>query len=651
MRHIVFEQYQAQAYQDFLNRLDTIAAKLIAARIDFDPALPLLQIESRILSARSKHAWSLYRIVSLLRSIIKGSPQEPLRQQTFFSQALFYNRLNDSLPELDACFKLLGQMSVTAIDHAESFLLRVLVWELLQALNPLSCKEAQELSENLYHRSAHCQYSFINIPKELHSKIRHYFYSQSDAQKIILLEQVRMFKFHNFLQNDVTPDIIRNALHTLHQGAVRFHQSNHLPLVLNLDITNMESEHKKRVDLLKFLQAQVEFYENPMSSILLERHLDASLFNILDCFDSPVLEPNLRAYMKPADKLKFIFDAIVFRPTDFVQPEWGILTVEASKRFAPTWLATVTTNYFTPASPGAVYVRTKLPNYQFVDLNSNFYDSISDGGFKKRQYQSDTRTLIANLLLRLESELLIKQNLAVFTVKIANYQIAKARLSQQILDLIGILNERVEQIVQYNDSSESLRQFEAMQQAYFGEDTLELRCQQLHDQLEAMTPLILPDLDNSSLLGKDLAKAHAQLQAFQAHDTVMSLAGQFSELLAVTQRIESEYQQEQSQFVFPRGRLHWGRQFPYVSILAFLLGAMGMAVAIGIATGSPYFAYLVVPGLIDYTMPICLLAIAVGTGVLLKSGLNLSRYQFFGKTVGLTSSSFLSDSAITVPRI
>lgn len=78
---------------------------------------------------------------------------------------------------------------------------------------------------------------------------------------------------------------------------------------------------------------------------------------------------------------------------------------------------------------------------------------------------------------------------------------------------------------------------------------------------------------------------------------------------------------------------------------------MSLAVAIGIAAGSPYFAYLVVPCLIDYRMSICLLAIAVGTGVLLKAGFNLSRYQFFGKTVGLTSSFFLSDSAITEPQI
>ena len=494
MRYFVFERYQVHAYQDFLKRLDVISARLIAARIDFDPGLTLAQIDRQALSSRAKYAWCLHRSLYLLRAIINGPPESALQQPTFFSQTVFYNRLDAALSDLDTCFKLFVEMSTEDIDHAQSFLLRVLVWELLQVLNPASCKQAQEISENLYHRSVHCKMGFNTLPPILHSKIRHFFHAQIDTQKIVLLEQIRVFNFHTFLQNDVTPEMIRNALTALQADAVRFHQANHLPLILQLDVITMQADHKKRVDILTFLQEQLVPDESPISAALLGQHLNAVLFNVLDCFDSPVLEPNHYSYMKPADKFKFIFDAIVFRPDDKVKSVLSVVSTELFYALAPERLAKTTNRLLTPISPGEAYLRTKGYPHPFTDLNSYLYDSLSETRGKKRQYQTDARSLIAQLLLRLESELRVKQDVIALARKITDYQINKTQLSQQILDLIGILTTRIQQISQYNDPSDALRQFEEMKRAYFGEDSLEMRCQQLHTQLEALTFLDLPKL-------------------------------------------------------------------------------------------------------------------------------------------------------------
>ena len=632
MRHIVFEHYQAQSYQDFLKRLAVIESTLITARIDFDPGMQFSQIECAHLTLRSKHAWCLYRIVTLLRSIVKGPAQEVQRHKTLFPQMLFYNCFNEALPELDACFKLLKQMGSADIDHTDNFLLGVLVWELLQALNPLSCSGTQALWENLYHRSEQWQNGFTRMPRELHSKLRSYFHFQVDTQKIILLERISAFKFYAYLQTEVTPETIQNALNTLRCETQRFHASNLSQVALNVVTGSMEIEHKKRVDILNFLQEQLVPFEEPISASLLEQHLNGSMIPILDCFDSPVRHPNPFFYLKPADKLKFIFDAIVFRPSDAVQSELGMLTVEVAKQWAPNWLAAATTHYLAPTSLGARYVHTKLSNHQFSDFNSNIYDSFTVAAPKKTQYQADAGGLIANLLLRLEAELVVKKNLTVLAGKIAAYDLSKIRLSQQILDLIAVLNTRLEQIVQYHDCSHSLLQFEQMYRDYFGQDTLEIKCQQLHDQIEALTPLVPPDLEPASALAKALNKVHSQLEVLKAQNKIISLGRQFSELVVAIQRFESQYQNEQAQFVFPNPDPTWRRKFPYVSLLALLLAAMGLAVAVGIMTGNPCFTFLVLPCLIDYTLPICVFAASLGATVFLTSAMNLSRYQFFGKT-------------------
>ncbi|MCX7119793.1 MAG: hypothetical protein NTZ86_08040, partial [Legionellales bacterium] len=632
MRHIVFEHYQAQSYQDFLKRLAVIESTLITARINFDPGIQFSQIECAQLTLRSKHAWCIYRIVTLLRSIVKGPAQEVQRHKTLFPQMLFYNRFNEALPELDACFKLLKQMGSADIDHTDNFLLGVLVWELLQALNPLSCSGMQVLWENLYHRSAQWQNGFTRMPKELHSKLRSYFHFQVDTQKILLLERISAFKFYAYLQTEVTPETIQNALNTLLCEMQRFHASNLSQVALNVVTGNIEIEHKKRVDILKFLQRQLVPFEEPISASLLEQHLNGSMIPILDCFDSPVCHPNSFSHLKPADKLKFIFDAIVFRPTDYVPSELGMLAAEVAKQWAPSWLTAVTTHYIVPASLGARFVHTKLSDHQFSEFNSNLYDSFNVAAPKKRQYQEDAGRLIAQLLLRLETELVIKRGLTVLVGNISTYHLSKTRLSQQMLNLIAVLNTRVEQIVQYRDCSQSLQQFEQLYRDYFGQDTLENKCQQLHDQIEAITVLVPPELDQVSGLAKDLDLVHQQLDVLKAQNNIMSLARQFSELLAATQRFESQYQTEQAQFVFPTPSPTWRGKFPYVSLLALLLAVMGLAVSIGIMTGNPCFAFLVLPCLIECTVPICVLASGLGATVLLRSAMNLSRYQFFGKT-------------------
>ena len=214
MTQTIFERYTTRGYQDFLSRLEALESKLVSARIDFDPALTFTQMDNALLSEQAKYAWCICRIINLLRFIIKG-PSYALENKSFFPQMLFYRRLDDALPELEECFKILKHLGTREIDNRDAFLLGVLFWELLQTLNPSICRESNELWDNLYHRSFHWQNGFTTMPRQLHSKLRAYFHRKTDADKIGLLQEIRTCVFHNYLHTDVTPETIRNALNTL----------------------------------------------------------------------------------------------------------------------------------------------------------------------------------------------------------------------------------------------------------------------------------------------------------------------------------------------------------------------------------------------------------------------------------------------------
>lgn len=629
MTQTIFERYTTQAYQDFLNRLEAVESKLVSARIDFDPTLTFTQMDNAVLSEQARHAWCLCRIISLLRTIIKG-PSHALENKSFFPKMLFYRRLEEALPELEECFKLLKQLGTREIDNRDTFLLGVLVWELLQSLNPLICRESKELWDNLHRRSLYWQSGFTTMPRQLHSKLRTYFHARTDAHKIDLLQEIRTCVFHDYLRTDVTPEMIRNALNTLQFNAnAELQHTVSTPISMNLNNDILTAEHKKRLDTLDFLHAQLESYDNPISANLLAQHLNSAMFNILDCFDSPVSEPNTYSYLTPADKLKFIFDAIVFRTNDAVSSEVALVASGVFQALAPKWLTTTASTYLVSASPGTTYIRTKFPNYQPIDLNPYLYDSVTDPGTKKKLYQQNARSMIADLKQRLDKTLVYQQSLKTLVGNVRACQAAKILYVHQILSLIALLATRVEHIVQYQDCSESVSQFEIAYRNYFGDTALDARSQLIISQIGRLIPLSDSEINRNSVLAGDLRCVNQQIMDLQGQNELLNVTQKFSELLAATQRYETQYHEEQARFTFPEPNATWRKNFPYYTMLAFLLGAISLVISIGILIGNPYLTLLVLPVLVNYTVPVCVLAGSVGSTVLLKSGIDLIRYGFF----------------------
>lgn len=631
-------------YQDFLHQLDRIELKLTDERINFDPGSSFSEIERSNYTATIKSAWCLHRLIVLLRNVVK---QPPGKTHALFPFTSFSLRLYQALPQLSACMKLLIQMQAEVIREPQGFIIAVLFWEILQSLNPSVCPENRALWETLYHGSAAWKESFTRLPRQLYSRLRIYFHTQDNEQKLSIFEKIRELHFHAALQIDMTPDTLCNMLERL-KGNLSAQILN-WPIQYESDLNEITQRCEDRIRTLKYLRKKLESHLT-VDAKDLESYLSHLLFNILDCFDSPIKNPNTYSYLRPSDKLKFIFDGIVQIATEEANTsrenyfsDLKNMALDLGSAFLPQKVTDYIMN-----SPGEIYLRTKWPEYQPIELNHTLYHSLHFASSRKEHYRKDGKIVIDNMIDCIRKESVLKQKWMITQNSITDYLMQRTQFIQQLCILHEIMIKRFEQIDRFNDSSEFITQYEETYRSYFGRSSIEEKCRQLNALKLTISPLDTNDLLEGSILDRDIKKLNQVIVKLHEED-FLSLANQFQTLLETTQRFEGNYQDEQARFAFPQTNTHIRVRFPYLSLLGLLFSIMGMTLSIGLLIGSHYFTFLMLPIVINYTIPICALAIGLCATMMVKASLDLLRYRFF--TASLTTQNDSPTNSLQVLQI
>lgn len=621
----VSEHVHVNTYADFLRRLDTIEQSLCSEDGNFDPVWSLARVESDTVSVHARQTWYMYQIVSVLKTIIKGPV---VGRATLFPTLSFYTRLQTELPKLDMYFKKMNRIGANPVLNDDDFFHGVLLWELLQALNPQSCPQAGVLWEALYHRSPAWKLGFTSVPPNLHAQLRAYFYTKSADAKIIVLNKLRGLGFHAYLQAEITPASTLDAFQSLERNL----RSNLHYNVLHFSIENIEEDYQKRLRIFTFLQTQLAS-TMVIDAATLERALRTDVADITDYFDSSIESSNSQFfYLKPADKLKFLFDAIVFQPTEsFASSEIGMFAYSLGRAILPSVVTNYIVNYMT-TSPGKSYIQKFKPNYQPIEFNPYIYNDIATQESKKNFYREDGKKLLNHLTERLEQEISMKRQMAALHAQIEAYQHERSKLLEEILDVMDVLHQRIDCIVQYKYCPNTVSQFDEVYRRKFGTTTLETKAQLLHDHLVAIPILAQSNIKQNSPLDIIRQRLNDRITVLNEEASIVDVTRHFKELVDTTKHYESKFQQDQAHFSFPATNRVWQKKFPYLSLLTLILASVGLAVSIGILFGNPYFTFLVLPALLKYTVPICAVTATFGASLIAKSGLDLLRYRFFSVT-------------------
>lgn len=623
MFSIIFERYHIQNYDYFLRKLDNIEAKLIAVNISFDPAISFEQINTNLHSEKVKYAWSIHRIIKVFRTIIKGVDSVQA-QKSLFPRLSFHRRFHAALPELNECIGLLKSMSTTTDCDDDIFVASVLLWEFLRVLNPLTNHQSQELWDSLYHHSKSWHDALTLMPRQLYSKLRGYFNRSQTEQQIILLGKIQNCSLYELLQTDVTPNAVSHTLEGVENTLTQ--RQNDVKLSLRTDLEQHVTDYEARKNVLQDLKTKLA-ETVPDTAEFLTNYLNNITISILACFDSPVLGSG-HGYLRPSDKLKFIFDAIVFSETTPLSSELGLLVWDVMSAVP---LFSQVTHALNTDSPGAIYVKSKLPNYISIEYNDTLYRTFTSGKAKKEQYRTDATKLIEDLTQRFALEVDIKKTFKLMQGRITSYQNERTALLQQILDVTRLLKRAVDDIVLYNDPSTSIQQFEIMFQRYFVPVSLEHKLNAITAQLTAITCITVDSekLNHDSDLAKDLITLNQFIENLHRDNILNTVAQKFTESLGSVRSLEIKFKQEQNRCAFPEITVGLRKQFPYFSLLMLIIGAMGLALSLSILLGYPSFAMLILPILLNYTVPICVTVAALSAGLVVKASLDILRYRFF----------------------
>lgn len=613
------EYYRAETYQVFLRKLDAIESTLIAIKISFDPTLPIEQHGG--LSENIKYAWYLYQIIALLKLTLKGPAY---KQKSWFPQLSFYARVQTALPTLDAYFKEIQKIEANNEVNDEHFLLGVLFFEMLKTLNPRFTQGNNELWSLLYHGSPAWREGSRRMPVILDENLHRYFHTVETGEKIRLLDQIQNLDYHSYLQANVTPANSRDALKSLYISCATS-QKAVVPVDISYLKDNLDAEYqKKRIRQLSFLQKQL-METNPIEPSELVSALQTNTVNIVDCFDCAVLSKDDRcSYLRPMDKLQFVFDAIVFRPEESDYSELSGLALSLG-----TYLLPGLTNFMTKESPGTAYIRSKLASFKPNYYNENFYTDLLSAKVKKKYYQNDANYILTQLIQRFNQELQLKKDLVALATDIDLYQQECALFTQNILDLLELLQSRITNIENYRYCPEVIVEFEALYRETFGAVTIERRSQHLGERLSSIKALEHPELKKESQLFDTLVKVNNRVQSLHEQNSTANMLHQFTELVKLIQKYEAEMQGQQARFTFPAHSPRLFSNFPYWSLLLFVLATIGIAVSIGILAGNPCLTYLVLPILADHTVAICSAALTLASMLAVKTGSDLMRYRLF----------------------
>ncbi|PJD91513.1 MAG: hypothetical protein CK424_06815 [Legionella sp.] len=613
---------------NFLTHLESIESKLLSLvtqmRIDINLFSEFSDITSESSLPDAKILWCLHRIVTLFKQIKKG----PLASRNIWlTQAGFYARLDDSIPELEECVLLLNTFGFNQPDFFlddNRFLLGAVFLEILHTLNPKFLSDAQDFWETLSHASPMWRQTMERTPSYLYTNLLGYCRSQEAEKQMLLRECLGTLKLNFYIESlSSIPDMTRKSIAEL-QALI----TESLVMIPMPNTPVLNSEHvEQRLKIMTCLKGYMVSEQSSISTTLLSRILHEYPWDhVFGSFHSAISEPNTYAYLKPEDKLRHVFDAIVFVPQrSSTSGLWSIVQ-DAMSPISPRVAA--------ERSPGEAFIQAEQPEYEPIDLNEDLYDSFTTDTAKKAQYMCDGNVLLGEMIQRLEREKECITRIQYIETQIMTYQASKERLMRDIMSTTERLTQRLTHLEAYVYNEEAIKQFRSHPALSF--DLFELNQQQcaIESSCEALLPFCSQLSDQDLLYDRIFVIEQNVHQVVKQGKVLEDLKTHINDSSLYLMQYEKKYLEAQTQFLLPsfRGK---SLSLPYLSILALLMASMTIALSVSVLIGSPCLSFLVWPAIAKFIMPVYAALIGVGTFVAIKSIVDLKRYAFFSLQPGV----------------
>ncbi len=611
-----------QLTSPFLTHLDLIEEKILASvkemAIDVCLFSEFGDINDESMRPDIKIIWSLHRMTTLFTAIRKGPVTS---SNSWFIKAGFYARLHHSISELEDCLILLitlGFGQPESVTEDNRFIHGAIFFEIIHALN---CAEGKELWENLYQSSEIWRQSMNAVPSYLYSSLLSYYRKQDVNKQATLLESVKSLKLHSYISRlSSLPLTTRTSLETIKDLIQRIPNE-----VASTDVVNTP-DVEQRLKILLCLKGHLVLPNHSISATLLSKLLlEFPWEHVINAFDSCIPEPNTYSYLKPEDKLRHVFDAIVLDPEQKHQSELWSLMLDIGTAISP-----VAPKH---SSPGKAFIQDHTSDREYYpnDLNEELYNNLT--GSKKTQYVRDALVLINEMIDRLTEEKKCMSLIQRLEAGITTYQTLKRPLLLRITEVSGLLDQQLAHLETYAFSEGAVKQFRHSSQVF--NETQRLLCLKQHRLTlhEILMPLRSINLPVSVFLYKKIAKIEQDLQKISLEGGVLEdLNVQFDLAIDLVTQYEKTYKEAQAQFLLP----HFCSKpasLPYMSILALLMASLTVALSIAVLTGNPGFSFLVWPALANYLTPVCIALAGTGTLIAIKSLIDLSRHSFFASQI------------------
>ncbi|HVT62968.1 MAG TPA: hypothetical protein VHD33_05755, partial [Legionellaceae bacterium] len=296
-------------YPDFLNRLDIIGNQIVALNIDVPSGLSLQDIKKNN-NPVVRIAWSLYRIHVLLKESIQG---QVVHRNSWFKKERFYLRLYQRRAELEACLHLMTGSSTDQyyflILTDEHFQLGCIFWDLLQALNPKHCSDADDFWEMMYHNSQAWRRAFEYGPAHLYRNLCLYYHSKEPNERQCLYHQIGSSSFVRCI-NDETFQVVNAKVRQIN---IFTQLKPYLPTIAQDDFKKNLDD---RLAILAFLKGQLIHRSNNTDMARFTKAIqEYDWQKVISAFQSPIETPNQYSEVSFIDKLCFIIDVIFLSPS------------------------------------------------------------------------------------------------------------------------------------------------------------------------------------------------------------------------------------------------------------------------------------------------------------------------------------------------
>lgn len=613
-----------QLTSGFLNHLAVIEEKILASvkemAIDVDLFSEFGDINNESVRPDIKIIWCLHRMTTLFKEIKKGAVTS---RNIWFIRAGFYARLHHSIPELEDCLILLNTFEFgqpESITEDNRFILGALFLEIIHTLNDA---EGKELWENLCHGSGIWRQAMNVVPSYLYSSLLSYYRRQDVTKQATLLQSVKSLKLHAYITSlSSLPVTTRTSLNTIKEL---------IQLIPNeSSSTNVSNtpDVEQRLKILLCLKGHLVSPNHSISAAWLSKLLlEFPWDQVNNAFDSCISQPNTYSYLKPEDKLRHVFDAIVLDPEEKPQSELWSLMLDIGTAISPIAPKDI--------SPGKAFIQDHKSDGEYYpnDLNENLYNNLTGSLAKKTQYVRDAQILVNEMIERLTEEKKCMTLISQLEAGITTYQALKRPLLLRITDVSGLLDQQLTHLETYAFSESAVKQFRHFTPVFHEAERLLCLKQHRLALHELLMPLRNIELPKNSFLYQKIVKIEQDLEKISSEGVVLEdLNVQFALAIDCVTQYEKMYKEAQAQFLLPHFCSKPSR-LPYLSILALFMASLTVAISVGVLTGNPNFSFFVWPVLAKYMTPLCIALAGAGTLVAMKSLVDLSQYSFFAAQI------------------